>query len=160
MARIVVGVDGSTHSTAALRWAVDEARLRGAALQVVQAWELPAAFAVEFVGAPAFRDAATEIERAHASSLRRAIDALGDATEGLAIEQILLQEDPASALLRTARGADVLVVGSRGLGTVRRLVLGSVSSKCVAHAPCPVAVISAAPAERTPAEGRLTGSRA
>lgn len=141
MARIVVGVDGSAHSLAALRWAFDEAVLRGADLQVVMAWDLPEAFGVELGSAAAFGDAATEIERAHAARLERAVDSLGAGPGGMRIERVLLQEDAAGALVRTARGADLLVVGSRGHGAIRRMVLGSVSAACVAHAPCPVAVI-------------------
>lgn len=64
MARIVVGVDGSAHAAAALRWAVEEARLRGARVQAVLAWDLPDAFGIEFGNAPAFGDAATEVEHA------------------------------------------------------------------------------------------------
>ncbi|HVF32604.1 MAG TPA: universal stress protein [Acidimicrobiales bacterium] len=135
MARIVVGVDGSDVSRAALAFALDEARLRGARLDVVVAWHEPysaAAIAPIATDPAVFSDAATRtLEDALASS---------DLT-GVEIGRRVERGGPAEALLRAAEGADLLVVGSRGHGGFTGLLLGSVSQQVVHHAPCPVVVV-------------------
>jgi nucleotide-binding universal stress UspA family protein len=135
--RIVVGVDGSPASKRALRWAVDEARRGEANLDVVHAWQLPNAGRYPYVAAyvdygPLEQDARRVLDRALA----------GENLTGLSwVEPILVQDAPARALLDTAKGADLLVVGSRGRGGFAGLLLGSVSHQVAAHAPCPVVVV-------------------
>jgi nucleotide-binding universal stress UspA family protein len=136
MERIVVGVDGSDTSREALRWALDEARRRQASVDVVQAWHVPFVVGAAYTG---------EFDpQAFAEEARLALDqTVGsvDATGVPAVEPILVSDSPARALLDAAKGATLLVVGSRGRGGFSGLLLGSVSQQVVHHAPCPVVVI-------------------
>ncbi|HEY8524678.1 MAG TPA: universal stress protein [Acidimicrobiales bacterium] len=138
MRRIVVGVDGSQSSRNALNWAVREARAHGARVEAVHVWQVPAA-AFYPPGAIAL-DVGTYEEQA-----KQQLDEIVDSTDttGLAdpIERIVTCGPPARTLLEVAKGADLLVVGSRGRGGFAGLVLGSVSQQCVHHAPCPVVVV-------------------
>lgn len=138
--RIVVGVDGSDSSKQALRWAVRQAELTDAVVEAVTAWDLP-----QFHGAlgwlppsssdeaaleaRARKDLSDAVEEAVGSQPR--VDVRTDARYGTA----------ASVLLDAARGASMLVVGSRGLGGFSGLLLGSVAQHCVQHAACPVVVV-------------------
>jgi nucleotide-binding universal stress UspA family protein len=138
--RIVVGVDGSPASTAALRWAVDEARLRGATVEAWHAWH--AGFAAD-----PFAPGIAVDERALEASARAALDAVVDEVDASdlkePVERVLVRAVAASALLDAARRADLLVVGARGTGGFAGLLLGSVSQHVIAHADCPVVVIPA-----------------
>jgi len=136
--RIVVGVDGSQTSRAALDWAVREARLRQASVEAVIAWHLPNAGAFPYVG-PAFDPAA--FEAAARETLNQVVDGV-DAT-GLPqpIERIVHLGDASSGIIATAKDADLIVVGSRGLGGFSGLLLGSVGHHVAHHAPCPVVII-------------------
>lgn len=139
--RIVVGVDGSENSRSALRWALEEARLRHAAVDVVHAWQLPHQGGYPIVGA--FELPVGELEAGARQLLDRAVG--GADTRGLEeVEPILVCGSAARAMLDTAKGADLLVVGSRGRGGFTGLLLGSVSQKVLHHATCPVVVIPAA----------------
>jgi nucleotide-binding universal stress UspA family protein len=137
--RIVVGVDGSAGSKRALQWAVDEAQLRGAVVDAVQAWTFP--YYGEVAAMAAVSIDGTELERAAVASLSAVVDAV--APDRVPVEQRVQRGDPASVLLRAAEeaGADLLVVGSRGRGGFAGLLLGSVSQQCVHHATCPVVVV-------------------
>lgn len=139
--RIVVGVDGSETSRHALRWAADEAKSRGSQLHVVHAWEVPAPAVPVGVGAGR-RTAQAEGQHDEASKLVADVvrDELGEAPPG-DVRTSIGRGPAARVLLDTARDADLLVVGSRGLGGFRGLLLGSVSSKMAAHAPCPVVIV-------------------
>jgi nucleotide-binding universal stress UspA family protein len=140
--RIVVGLDGSDESRSALRWAVAEAAIWDADLDVVHAWDLPfvtvpppmnvghpADFEALQQTAGALLDTEVEAARVHNGPSPRQV------------EKILVRDTASRALLDTAKGADLLVVGSRGRGGFSGLLLGSVSNQCVHHAPCPVAVV-------------------
>lgn len=134
MKRIVVGVDGSPASAAALGWAVAEADRHGADLCAVMAWSYldqhHAGGSDEFTPNYGFDDA-------HAA-LRAAVHATaGDRS----VELLPICELPAAALERTCEGADLLVVGARGLGGFKGLLLGSVSDQVLQHSLCPVAVV-------------------
>ena len=145
--RIVAGVDGSPSSYDALRWAAIEARRRSARLDIVHAWVIPELLVptgAMFVGE------AEELERASASVLDTAAAWLTSTLEedgGKSPDHELrsVAGSPAAALLDQARGADLLVVGARGLGSFRGLVLGSVSQQCASHATCPTVVVRRAP---------------
>ena len=133
--RIVVGVDGSEPSRAALRWAADEARLRGATLEAVLAWQMP------FVGdipLPPIGD----LERAAMATLEKVLADEGCADDTLTtVVSIVSEGASAPVLLDAAIDADLLVLGSRGRGAFRGMLLGSVSQHCVTHANCPVVVV-------------------
>jgi nucleotide-binding universal stress UspA family protein len=138
--RIVVGIDGSGTAHGALQWAVDEGRLRQAHVHVVHAWRAPiphlgaAPLASMSVGPLDFERAA---ERTLDAALRR-VDTTGLAAP---VERIVTSGSAAWAILEVAKGADLVVVGSRGLGGFTGLVVGSVSHQVATHAPCPVVVI-------------------
>lgn len=136
---IVVGVDGSPESDAALRFAAEEASLRGLPLRIVCAWEAPAgAYVGEAFAATA--DALVEAEHHAEDVLRSALEQLGpDArarTEARSVEG-----PPAAMLCEQARDAMLLVVGSRGRGAAAGLLLGSVSQSLSHHAPCPLVIV-------------------
>jgi nucleotide-binding universal stress UspA family protein len=139
--RIVVGVDGSETSRHALRWAADEAKSHGSQLHVVHAWEVPTLSVAVGVG-PGRRTAQPEGQHEEASRLVADVvrDVLGDEPAG-DVRTSIGRGTAAGVLLDAARDADLLVVGSRGLGGFRGLLLGSVSSKMAAHAPCPVVIV-------------------
>lgn len=141
MAKIVVGVDGSAAAAAALRWALAEARLRGAELRVVHAWHLPLLPGGETSAAdPEY----VLLRRRDAEDLlAQALADLGSESEAVAVETVAVEGRAASALVREAADADLLVVGSRGRGGFAELLLGSVSHECAQHAPCPVAIVRA-----------------
>jgi nucleotide-binding universal stress UspA family protein len=133
---IVVGVDGSEGSRRALRWAVQEARLHGAQVRAVLAWT--------YLDQPQGRFDAAYRERDARALLDRVLgEVVGDGPD-VEIERIVVCELPVRALLDAARGADLLVVGSRGIGGFKGLLLGSVGQQVVQHAPCPVVVVPGA----------------
>jgi nucleotide-binding universal stress UspA family protein len=134
--RIVVGIDGSELSTRALRWAIDEARPHGATVEAVHAWHVPYAVASTATAMqPAlFEDSAREL-------LDRSVEAAsGDVTD-VRIERVLVGGSAVDAIVDAAKRADAVVVGSRGVGGFRGLLLGSVSHQVAHHAPCPVVVV-------------------
>jgi nucleotide-binding universal stress UspA family protein len=144
---IGIAFDGSREAHAALRTAHDLAARTGAALRALMVIEPPAAIPGQFVPLPGLEplvtieraDALQRQEQAATSALDAAVYALGD---GVAVEQqVLFGSDPAATILDIA-GADVdlLVLGSRAYGPMRRALVGSVSSAIVRHAPCPVLV--------------------
>ena len=136
MKTIVVGVDGSECADKALTWAVGEARLRGDRVRAVHAWEYPVNGAVYGMMAPQLgRDERRDAAKA---TLEKAVEPLRN---GVAIEQVLVEGSAAKALMRASEDADLLVVGSRGLGGFKRLLLGSVSTQCAHHSRCPVVIV-------------------
>lgn len=140
MGRIVVGVDGSEHSLAALRWACEEARLRGDTLDIVSAWSIPTA---GFDGASA--EVVEALEGAAEEAIRAANAELSKVAPEVKAEAGAVHGHPARMLVERAAGADMLVVGSRGLGGFRSLLLGSVSNECSVHAPVPVVIVRPRP---------------
>jgi nucleotide-binding universal stress UspA family protein len=139
--RIVVGVDGSPTSLGALEWAVREARLRGATLELVH---------VSF-----FRQTALDLETfADQKEREQAIlDAAVAKASAMApdvnVTGRLCDPPTAKALVDLSKEADLLVVGSRGFGPFKELTLGSVSQDCARHAQCPVVIIGPATSDKT-----------
>ena len=137
MQHIVVGIDGSAASRRALHWAVDHARMSGADLQVIHAWTVPDLGADPLAGMIA---APAELE----AQARRELDLVLAGVDERAlpgrIEPTLVRNAPAKALLDAAKGVDLLVVGSRGLG-VGNAALVSVSHRVISEASCPVVVV-------------------
>ncbi|HVA06495.1 MAG TPA: universal stress protein [Acidimicrobiales bacterium] len=138
-AKIVVGVDGSDGSIDALRWAARQAELTGAKLHVVTAWAFPehrTPFGIVFDIA----ESADPTARARSKLDDLIEDVLGK-HEKVALRAEVIPGNEAAVLIEAARHADLLVVGSRGLGGFAGMVLGSVSAHCIRHARCPVVVI-------------------
>ncbi|QLJ03169.1 universal stress protein [Streptomyces sp. NEAU-sy36] len=138
--RIVVGVDGSEGSKQALNWAVRQAGLTGGWVEAVIAWDVP-----QFHGAlgwlpPSSSDEAVMEGRAR-DDVTRAVEEAVAAHPTVQVSTVVRYGTPAGVLLEAARGAALLVVGSRGLGGFKGLLLGSVAQHCVQHAPCPVLVL-------------------
>jgi nucleotide-binding universal stress UspA family protein len=138
---IVVGIDGSEAAGDALRWALAEARLRGAAVRAVHVWAIPAAVVGPAFVAPVSIDIVPELRDSADALLKRVVgEALGDATD-VDVERVVAEGAPTAILVEEAESAELLVVGSRGLGGFRGLLLGSVSQQCAHHAPCPVVIV-------------------
>ena len=139
--RVVVGVDGSEPSYGALNWAVESAALRQAELDVVNAYD--ALQVVMPMGMAATEADRHLLETASHDLLEKMAKVATDGTGARprVVELISMRAGPARALLEAALGADLLVVGSRGRGGVRGLLLGSISHQCVHHAPCPIVVV-------------------
>jgi nucleotide-binding universal stress UspA family protein len=134
--RIVVGVDGSPSSAQALQWAVDQARLTGAEVHAVVAWQPPTAYG----WGPVLRDE-TDWADDCSAALDQTIKETLDAADADAIHRHVVRGHAAQALLDEAADADLLVVGCRGHGGFTGMLLGSVSQHGIAHAPCPVLVV-------------------
>jgi len=140
---IVVGVDGSPVSAAALRWAAEEGLLRRAPVEVILTWHLPAVAGMTPMTVPPDFDLQAESQAALNGIIR---DQVGDPAERpreSPITSRVVNATPAAALLEAAQQASLLVLGSRGHGGFAGLLIGSVSQHCVAHAPCPVVVVHA-----------------
>jgi nucleotide-binding universal stress UspA family protein len=131
---IVVGVDGSEGSDLALDWAVNEARRTGAQLDVMGSWVFPGSSGYVFAAVVGIPDAARQVVAAALARVAR------NAPEVVA-RGTTSEDPPAVALKAASRGAELLVVGSRGLGAFRGLLLGSVSQYLANHAHCSVAVV-------------------
>jgi nucleotide-binding universal stress UspA family protein len=147
--RIVVGVDGSPASVAALSWALAEGRIRDLAVLAVHVWHQPV---VHHAGVRSLTYPVPDLHLDAQAVLDRSFDALpaagregnGDGhptPDGVAVERRLAYGAPASTLITAVDAADILVVGSRGRGGFRSLLLGSVSEECVQRAPCAVVVV-------------------
>jgi len=138
--RIVVGVDGSDSSRAALAWAARQAALTGATVDAVIAWQVPAAYGYGFTMAPAIPDLGKVAGQVVEEAVKEAAGLVPD----VEVRPVIVQDNPAQALLDEAKGADLLVVGSRGHGGFAEALLGSVGQHCVHHAMCPVVVVRGA----------------
>jgi nucleotide-binding universal stress UspA family protein len=138
---VVVGYDGSQGAEAALHVALEEARRRSATLRVVGAWHPPA----PLVGSTAAPSSSARLGEEIRVALTQAVDAAAAALRehgaDVEIEAVVVEGQAVSVLTGEAAGADLLVVGSRGLGGFRELLLGSVSHQCAQHAACPVLIV-------------------
>ena len=136
--RVVVGVDGSAESVAALGWAARYAQQAGATVRAVLAWHYPGA-----VGGPPI-----EVSPLRHETERQMQDRLGEAVAQVYpgpaqgdVEAKVSYGHPAEVLIGESRDADLLVVGHRGHGGFPGMHLGSVSIHCVNHSECPVTVV-------------------
>lgn len=133
---IIVGIDGSDSSKNALRWAARLAPALSATIHAIVAWEYPIVFGLEG-GVPGVwkpDETAKEI-------LSNTLDAVFGKERPVGLRGSISQGHPTFVLLDASKGADMLIVGSRGLGGFSGLLLGSVSSTCAEHAECPVLVV-------------------
>jgi len=134
--RIVVGIDGSDSSREALRWAIRQAKLTEAAVDAVTAWRYPSTY-----GWTPVDDSAVDFEGDAKKTLIEALTEVSGLEPAVPVRPLAAEGHAAEVLLRVARGADLLVVGSRGHGGFASALLGSVSLYCVLHAHCPVVVL-------------------
>ena len=142
---VVVGVDGSAPGQAALEWAARAAEGRGTGLLVLHALNMPLVTAP--FGHPVRLAPTPETAERAGHLLDRALAHLRRLHPGLEVRTQVSSADAVHALLAAARSAAVVVVGSRGLGSLGSVFLGSVSLRVSAHAACPVAVVPGPAAE-------------
>jgi nucleotide-binding universal stress UspA family protein len=131
-----VGIDGSDGAHAALLWAADEARLRGVPLQIVHTWPMdPPAAPIPSSGF------AVVDKRAQHAEIEVEVEAASVRGGSLVISHLVCEGSAENVLVDASDAADLIVVGSRGRGSVRSLLLGSVSAHVASHAHCPVVVV-------------------
>lgn len=130
--RIVVGVDGSPASVAALKWAARQAALTGSTVDATISWEYPMQYGNELL-----YEGIDWVSLAHSTIAT----AIAEADLAMEINSVVTEGHPAQVLIAASTGADLLVVGSRGRGGFAGLFLGSVSQYVTAHASCPVLVV-------------------
>jgi nucleotide-binding universal stress UspA family protein len=133
---VVVGVDGSDSSKAALRWAADYAASVGARLDVLTAWHLPTTFA-----GPGYIPAGFDLGVDYDKVLEQVVDEVFGAERPSFLRLVVREGGAAQLLMEASKDADLLVVGSRGHGGFAGLLLGSVSAKLAEHAKCPVLIM-------------------
>jgi nucleotide-binding universal stress UspA family protein len=140
-ARIVVGVDGSECSLDALRQGISIARSRDGIVEAVTVWHFP------YTSYSPLPPLLWEPEKDAQTALENSLDeVLGDERPEWLVARTV-EGTPSRALIRESKGADMLIVGSRGRGGFSGLLLGSVSSACATHAACPVLVVHQAQRE-------------
>lgn len=130
---MVVGVDGSESSRKALQYAAAEAAAHGATLEVVHAWNF-----LDQPGPSFDPEYGEDTARARASQV---IDEVLGADRPDDLILSVVNDHPSPALVRAAEGALVVVVGARGLGGFKGMLVGSVSQHVVHHSPCPVLIV-------------------
>lgn len=139
--RIVCGVDGSEPSIEALRWAGRQASLTGASLEAVMAWEMPGAWG--WAGLPGLPED-FDMDEPAAAALSEAVDKALPPEQARGVSQVIVMGNAAEAILDRGEGAELIVMGVRGLGTFKATLLGSVSHTVTLHASCPVVVVRGA----------------
>jgi nucleotide-binding universal stress UspA family protein len=138
--RIVVGVDGSPTSVAALDWAARQAELTSSTIEAITTWEWPTAYGMA-VAVPSGYDPAADAQKV----LDRVIDTVHKSHPDVDVRAVVLEGHPAAVLVKASEGADMLVVGSRGHSEFAGMLMGSVSEHCVTNAHCPVLVLRSRP---------------
>ncbi len=133
--RVIVGVDGSDQSRAALHWAAEYAHAVGGSVEAIMAWQIPNVY-----GYPVAFDL-DRLESDATIELETLVREVQKETPDVEITSSVRQGHPAHVLLDASREAQALVVGSRGHGAFAAALLGSTSSYCVHHASCPVIVV-------------------
>ena len=130
---VVAGYDGSETGARALEWAAAEAGARGVPLTVVHVWDV---YIGGSIGMPT-----VDLRALAQQTLDQGAERVRQTAPDLKLN-LMLKEGPAAAkLIETAGDTDLLVLGARGLGGFTGLMLGSVSTQAVAHAPCPVVIV-------------------
>ena len=138
---IIVGVDGSANSRVALQWAYDEATHHGASLTVLMTWHPPTLPQSPPYGALTEKDYESQPKLEALGVLDGLVAELEKRTPEVDLRTAIEEGNPAKVLIERSRGADLMVVGSRGHGGFAGMLLGSVSQHLVAHAECPVVVV-------------------
>ena len=145
MGRIIVGIDGSEEAQHALDWALDEAKLRAAEVVVVHA-HLPDTIDMYgmdgIINAERLQAYTDEFERQHRQVVDDALERAGDRVESRAVTtKVERGWSPAHAIVEHSKGAELVVVGTRGRGGFAGVLLGSVSQQVAHHAHCPVVIV-------------------
>lgn len=136
MGRILVGIDTSDDSRRALQLAFEEAQFRGADVVLVHAYPTP-----EIVALPAVVTLPSDDElKAAAEQIITDMLKQIDVPASVNVTTLIAPGGAARVLCDESQNADLLVVGARGLGGFRGLLLGSVTHQVVAHAHCPVLI--------------------
>lgn len=137
--RIVAGVDGSRSSVQALRWAVRYAELSGGTVDAVISWQYPIT-ASGLGWAPTAPWDDTNFAELAAKTLSEVVADVSPPPT-VTVRQSAVEGNAAEVLLETAKDADLLVLGNRGHGGFTDALIGSVSTRCLHHATCPVLVV-------------------
>ena len=149
--RVVVAVDGSAGSKAALRFALGDAARRGVPVQAVVAYRAPESWEdYDASGSREQERLRDTLRSRHEDRVRAAVDEVARESSGQ-LPDVQIRAalgSPADVLVRESQGADLLVVGSRGHGGFHTMLLGSTSMQCVIHATCPVTVVHSPEARR------------
>jgi nucleotide-binding universal stress UspA family protein len=138
--RIVAGVDGSESSLSALRWAIRQAGLTGAAVDAVAAWHNPV-MAASYGYVPVSTEEDYDFKGITEKVLSDAISSTLAPDSDVRVRGHVIEGNAAQVLIDASDGAELLVVGSRGHGGFTEALLGSVSQHCVHYAHCPVVII-------------------
>ncbi|WP_326834841.1 universal stress protein [Amycolatopsis rhabdoformis] len=145
---LVVGIDGSESALTAVRWAARMARERRFGVRLVHAVdEIPETYPH---AAPTYEDAQQFVGERSAQVIEQAKAAVTEVAPGVAVDVVLRPEQPAAALRAESATAAMVVLGTRGLHRLGRVVLGSVSVSLASHAECPVAFVRPRVAEDEP----------
>ncbi|MCO5996984.1 universal stress protein [Actinoallomurus rhizosphaericola] len=142
-APLIVGVDGSEESLTAAEWAAEEARLRHAPLRIVHVFVLPMPYAP--LGAPILGSELNYLKESSDQVARTAEHRARARAPEVTVESVILEGSPVPVLLQQAAHASLMVVGSRGLGAVGTLLVGSTGVELAARAACPVVVVRGRP---------------
>jgi nucleotide-binding universal stress UspA family protein len=138
---IVVGVDGSKSSRAALHWAYDEATHHDASLTVISTWHPASMPMTPPYGQIPPEGYASQPKRDALELLKGLVADLEERNPPVDVRTVIEEGNPAEVLIDRSKEADLIVVGSRGHGGFAGMMLGSVSQHLVAHASCPVVVV-------------------
>jgi nucleotide-binding universal stress UspA family protein len=138
MGVIVVGVDGSEGAAIALDFAMTEAALRGSKLRLVSAWEIPASVLASVVAGKEFYE---EFRENAIKVAREAAALVSEREPSVEHEEVVVEGQAGRVLLENASDAELMVVGRRGHGSFREMLLGSISRQVVVHAKCPLVIV-------------------
>ena len=141
MSGIVVGIDGSDHSRKALEWAAREAGMRHVPLTVLAVHQAVAGFTGRAVASPGDRELTDKVGDAAQKETDEVLGGIEGTARPEPVTVLSRNGLPADEILKAAADADMVVVGSRGAGGFRHLLMGSVSSQVAHHARCPIVVI-------------------
>jgi nucleotide-binding universal stress UspA family protein len=144
MPGIIVGIDGSGHSRGALEWAMNEAAMRRAPLTVLTVQQAVTGFWGGPVVYPGDADLAEHARKRAQEETDEVLDKLPVQARPLSVTVLCAIGAPAEEILEAAKDAEMIVVGSRGAGGFKKLLMGSVSTQVSYHANCPVVVVPAA----------------
>ena len=138
MGFIVVGIDGSDGAAHALDYAIREAAAHGYDLRLVSAWEIPPSVLTSGVASKEFYE---EFEKQAVRASHEAAARVAQLEPSVKCEEVIVEGQAAKALLANAQHAELLVMGRRGHGTFREMLLGSVSRQVTVHAKCPLVLV-------------------